>query len=422
MIETGPVVETFPVGGGGVETTAKPITVNEPAAAPAAAPVEKAPSIDRPVGKARERMFSEMEKKARISPPASEEPAKPAPASEAKPADQPEEEAPPEETPVAPEKGKRESPWKLVDQYKEKAKSLEKEIADLRSKIAPEKDFQVLQEKVTKLESDLAERENFIRMHRYERSQEFQDKYQKPYEQAWQRAAKKMAEISVVDQGTGQERPATVNDMELIVNAPLGRARKMATELFGDFANDAMVLREKIIEMHEAQAEAIKTAQAEGAAREKTEAENATRMQAERVKKLNEAWAQANKEVIEHEKFGQYFKPREGDEEWNKRLAKGTELVDKAFASIRPFIADPAALPEVVKLHAVLRHRAIAFGPLRHENEILKADRDAWKAKYESIAKSTPPAGQGAPRQDKPAVPAKARDRLFAEMDKIAVG
>lgn len=326
-------------------------------------------------------------------------------------------EAPPPGT-----KGKQASPWKLVETYKAKAKTLEAEVADLKSRIAPETDFKALQERLNKAESDLAEKEEFVRLHNYQQSEEYRDKYQKPYEAAWQKAAKTLSEISITDPGTGTERVATVNDMELLVNAPLGQARKLATEVFGDFANDAMAMREKILGLYEAQQEAIQTAKKTGAEREKTQSLERQQSMAKLAKEVSDLWSKANQEVLADEKYGSFFKPREGDDEWNGWLAKATAYVDKAFATLRPTLPEGMDKAEVIKMHAKIRQGAIAFGPLRRENARLQKQLNEWKSKYEAIAKSSPPAGQGAQRGAKPAEPARAKDRLFGELDKIAVG
>lgn len=431
-IETGGVVETVPVSSPGTPSINIRSAEPPPPSAPAAPP-------PKPPQRAKERLFAGLDKAAGVEP----SPPPPdrvsaigntdkgaAPEGDQTAATSPEETPTPDagekpaetEAPPPGTKGKQASPWKLVETYKTKAKALEAEVADLKSRIAPESDFKAVQERLTKAEAALAEREEFVRLHNYQQSQEYQDKYQKPYEAAWQKAAKTLSEISITDPGTGQERVATVNDMELLVNAPLGQARKLATEIFGDFANDAMAMRERILGLYDAQQEAIQTAKKTGADREK--AQTLERQQAtEKLKQeVANIWAKANEEVLADPKYGSFFKPREGDDEWNGWLAKATAYVDKAFATLRPTLPEGADKAEIIKMHAKIRQGAIAFGPLRRENARLKAERDDWKAKFEAISKSTPPAGQGAQRGVKPAEPAKAKDRLFGALDKIAVG
>lgn len=428
FIETGSVTETLPVPGAGTESSNQPLNIQErESAPPPPAPTKPPPQ------KARDRLFSSLDKKAGITAPPNTESQAQAEGqgdsasetehpntdtnAEAGAEDQSASETPPAS--AAKPASKKESPWKLVESYKQRAKTLEAEVADLKSRIAPENDVQDLRSRLEKAESALKDKEDFIRLHRYEQSEEYRDKYQKPYESAWAKAAKKMSEISITDPGTGQERPANLHDMEQLVNAPLGQARKMAEEIFGGFANDAMNMREKIVELYEAQAEAIANEKKSGSEREKQQTET-MRREAERFQKaITATWQKVNEEAVANEQYGHYFKPREGDETWNTYFNKGVDLVNKAFATIRPAI-DPKNMEETVRLHAAIRNRAIAFGPLRHENEKLKAEVKAWREKYEAISKSTPPAANGVPRGTGQPAHIKARDRLDEALEKIA--
>ncbi len=81
---------------------------------------------------------------------------------------------------------KKPNPWTLVNSYKSRNNILEKEVAELRSKSAePPKE---LTERLSAIEKRNQELENHIRFVDYSKSQEFVDKYQKPYEDAWARA------------------------------------------------------------------------------------------------------------------------------------------------------------------------------------------------------------------------------------------
>lgn len=427
FIETGPVIETLPTSGAATRApVAAPARLDIPTPEPTKSP-EKPVAPAKPQ-RARDRMFADLEKRANLEPEKPQnQPTDEKPPPTSKPGETPKEGSPEAEgqadsqTPAATgEKGKKESPWKIVEQYKERSKKLEAEVAELRGKIAPETDFKAMQTRAESAEKKLEAAEEFIRLHSYQHSEEFRTKYHEPWEAAWKKAAKQMSEIVVTDAASGQQRQATVQDMELLVNSPLGRARQIAEELFGNFANDAMTMRQKIIDLYEVQRDAIENAKKTGVEREKSEAERISKETAKLRDEVSKTWATANQEVVSHEKYGHYFRPREGDQEWNARLAKGTELVDRAFATLKPDFSGKEPRADIIKRHAVMRHRAIAFGALRHENEALRADRDAWRKKYEAISKSAPAAGTSSQQPSEVSAPSSARNRLYADLEKIA--
>lgn len=315
------------------------------------------------------------------------------------------EEKTPDEKPEqpAPEKGKKVSPWRLVDEWKKKAAHLERELAEIKGKAIPEADSQQLTERLKQTEAKLKEYEDEIRHVNYQKSPEFIDKYQKPYEMAFKRAVAELSEVPVTD-AAGNQRPATAEDMLQLVSLPLGRAREVANQMFGDFADDAMTHRKEIKALFEQRQAAIEEAKTNGAEREKQRTEQTTKQQAEVAKQVTEAWEKFKNEPLTDAKYGTFFAPREGDQHWNQRLAKGFELVDKAFNDPNP--RDPRLTPEdrekIVKRHAAVRARAAGWGALRYENESLKG-KVAELEKALSEYKSTEPGSAGGSRsQTKP--------------------
>lgn len=309
-----------------------------------------------------------------------------------------------EDSPQESGKGKKVSAWKLVHQYKDKVADLEKQLADIKTANPskpgePPKEFT---ERLTKAESRVKELEDEIRFTNYQKSPEFQDKYQKPYEAAWARAIKELNEVTVTD-ANGNTRAATAEDMLTLVNLPLGKAREVSDAMFGPFSNDAMNHRRAIKELFDAQQDAVKEAHTKAAEWEKTRHETMTKAMAEVEKSVGEIWTKANQDAAMDQKYGVYFTPRENDPEWNQRLAKGFEMVDRAFSDPNP--RDPRLTAEqrqsIVERHAALRNRGAAFGPLRYENECLKkrvAELEKDNAQYKS---SEAPQGGGSKPQSK---------------------
>lgn len=309
------------------------------------------------------------------------------------------------ETAPAKASGKKTSPWRVVDQFKAKVASLEKELAESKGKLGkPGEPPPEITERLSKAETRVKELEEEIRFTNYQKSGEFQDQYQKPYEAAWARAVKELSEVTVTD-GAGNVRPATAEDMLTLVNLPLGKAREQANAMFGEFANDAMGHRKAIKELFDKQQEALQQAKSKADEWEKTRQETATKLHADIDKQVGEIWAKANTDATTDSKYGQYFTPRENDPDWNQRLAKGFELVDKAFTDANP--RDPRLTPDqrktIVERHAAVRNRAAAFGPLRNENERLtKRLAEVEKELSEYKATEAPQAGGTRPAPKTP--------------------
>lgn len=300
----------------------------------------------------------------------------------AQPPSSPESETPPAQTPAgdapassqdspapaAPAAKPKVNPWKLVDEWKGKAAQLEKDLAAAKTSIVPEEERKTITERLTKAEQRAKELEDHIRFVDYKKSDEFRTKYQEPYEKAWTKAMSELKEISVVDPGSEQARPATADDLLQLVNLPLGKAREVANAVFGDFADDVMAHRKDIRNLFEAQNTALSEAEKNGAERIKSEQEKAKTFQSQVTKFVSDAWDVANQSALNDEKYGKFFKPIDGNQEINQRLAKGKELVDRAFSE-NPL--DPKLTPDerraVVQRHAAVRNRAMAFGRVLYE-------------------------------------------------------
>lgn len=391
-------------------------TAPPPAApdAPAAAPVKQinvsqmpapaAPIRPAKPGSARDRMRQTMEKqfggvveapaspaepkpdpKPAVSPRPAEDETAPAEAvTEAKPATPPSAETP------APE-AKKVSPWKLVDQFKERATRAEQRVLELEKEMGPESDRQARAARMEAAEKRLQELEQEIRYVNYSKSKEFQEQYQKPYEEAWSRAMGELKEITLQDPTTQQKRPVSDQDLIELVNLPLGRAREIADQVFGPFSDDVMAHRKAIRELFEKQHSALEKAKTEGATREQQMRETFQRVHQQISSTVKQTWDQVNATILEDAQTGGFFKPKEGNQEWNNRLEKGFKLVDQAFAE-NPM--DPRLNPEqraaIIKRHAAVRNRAAGWGPLRHENTVLAKKVAELESELKQYKESTP--------------------------------
>jgi len=382
-------------------------------------------------GSAKERMFSELRKKSGVE----EEPVKPAATKKTAPVTG-EDDTPPDttitdepaasadksstEAPAADDKGKKKaSPWKLVDEHKAARLKAETELAELRKAMVDPAKVKELETKAQEYEKRAKELDEHIKYVDYTKSSEFQEKYQKPYEQAWQRWMADLGELTVQDP-SGAERPIQPADLLELVNLPLQKAREAAESTFGNFADDVMSARKEIRSLFDQQQRALEEAKKLGSERT-AQAQKQQQEQMEALRKEQaQVWEEANKAVVADEKYGKLFKPVEGDEEGNARLQKGYELSDRAF-SVNPnnpqLTKDQRA--EVVRLHAAVRNRAAAFGRVAYQAlqlEAKVAELTAALAKYKSVE---PGAGEPhAPTGQQ--VATTARDQVFGALRKIA--
>ena len=191
-----------------------------------------------------------------------------------------------------------------------------------------------------------------------------------------------------------------------LVNLPLPEARKAAVEKFGDFADDVMAHRKEIRRLFDEQSAALEEAKTSGAKREAEKREQQTRQWGEMTTEIKTTWAKANEEAAADEKYGSYFKPVDGDEQGNQRLAKGFELADRAFSEnpLAPGL-DAEKRKAIVQRHAAVRNRCAAFGRLVYQNQQKADEIAALKKELAEYKDTEPPAdgGSRAPAQPRPA-------------------
>lgn len=344
-----------------------------------------------------------------------------APATTEQPAAPVEGAKPGESTAVDSKDGKKPSPWKLVEEYKGKATKLEQELAEIRKNQLVENDRKAFEERVARAEARAKQLEEAMAFTDYSQTEDFKAKYVEPYDKAWKVAMSELKDIKVGD-GQGGERDVAPADLLTIVNAPLAKARQLADEFFGPFANDVMAHRNEIRGLYDKQQSALEDAKKNGLTKKQQEVEAQNRAMSELTNTISNTWKQENEAVLKDEKYGALFKPREGDEHWNQRLAKGYELVDKAFAQ-NP--ADPKLTPEerasIIRRHAAVRNRAAAWGALRGEVESLQAKLKAVNEELLQYKGSEPPSGS----ERQPSAPGapgsgNAKANLMSGLRKIA--
>lgn len=296
--------------------------------------------------------------------------------------------------PAEPTEKKKINPWKVIDEHKAARAKLEAENADLKKIVAnPDVRKQEI-ERLAAIEKRNQELEETIKFVDYSKSKEFKEKFQEPYEKAWNRAMSELKELTVVDEETGDERSMSPSDLLELVNLPLKKARDKAEELYGASANEVMAYRKEIRGIYEAQNTALEQAKKAGVEKSSQDQvqrqERMTSIQSE----INKQWEDANKSFLGNEATAAYFKKVEGNEEVNTRLERGYKFVDETMA-VNPMNPDltPEQRADAVKRHAALRHRAAAFGRMRLEIETMRKEYDEAKAKLAQYEGSVPTFG-----------------------------
>jgi cell division septum initiation protein DivIVA len=310
---------------------------------------------------------------------------------------------------------KKTSPWKLTEKLNAKNRDLMRELVELKEKMGKATNLEQELKRIETVEARNKELEEEIKYQNYSKSSEFTEKYQKPYEAAWAKAAKELAEIEVLDESGAVARRANSQDLIALANMPLGQARKTANAMFGDSANDVMLHRQRIIDLSEAQREALDNSRKAGTDREQ---QWSAKHQAI-TKEVGTLWEAANTEAASKL---EYLKAKEGDTEWNGALDKAKSLVDTAFSQSP---ADPNLSPEqrakVVKSHAAIRNRAIAYSTLKTENSRLKAELAKRDEKLKQFEDSEPTAGNGSREAAQAQQPADPMARAMQRLQKSAV-
>lgn len=330
--------------------------------------------------------------------------------------------APPEGAAPAPEagKGKKVSPWKLVEEYKGKLAKAEQEIVTIKSSLVPEAERAQIESRVQAAEKRAAELEEHIKYVDYTRSADFQKQFQAPYDNAFKRAMADLKDLSVPGADGASTRPFGPEDLLQLVNMERGQARKVAEELFGGDAADVLAARHECRKLWDEREDGLAEAK-------KSSNERIQRVQQQYkaaiegiYKATKQTWDTVNAGLLNDPEIGQYFKPRDGDQEWNQRLAKGFQLVDTAFSQDP---RDPKLTPDqrsaVVKRHAAVRNRAAAWGAMRHDLTKALTQIKTLEKQLSGYKTSTPPTAGTTPSGG-PGPELRGMARLNAGLDKLA--
>lgn len=241
----------------------------------------------------------------------------------------------------------------------------EKELTQLkadREKPAPEDtERKALSERLTFYEQRMKQLEDELKFAAYERSDEYQEKYDKPYVQAYQSAREKVGRLKITT-ADGEQVQAKPEDFDRLMRIQDDdAAAEAAVEMFGaGKAPVVMYHRERVLELLQARFHASNEYRKNGEERFKQEAEQNQAWQ----KQVSTLWEAENKQAME--KY-EWFRPKDGDDDGNKLLNEGYQLTDLAFSDK----LSSYPIETQVRIHAALRNRAAAFGRVVHWNKQL---------------------------------------------------
>ena len=258
-------------------------------------------------------------------------------------------------------------------------------------------------EKLTAAEKRAKELDDHIKFVDYQKSSEYQEKYQKPFEEAYQNGIKTATQFKITD-AEGNVRQATDDDFKAImaIEDPDSAASKIE-ELFGTGvkAQNVAQARNEILKSWEARNNALADFSKKGEEFFKTRAEQNQKFQAE----LANTWKAERDAGIE--RLPNLFKPVEGDTKGNQVLESGYALADLAFGALSS--EDAAKLPafvqermvngklppiEMSKLHAAIRNKAGAFDRVAFQNKQYQAKIVDLQKQLDGFKKSSPSEGE----------------------------
>lgn len=287
--------------------------------------------------------------------------------------------------------------------------SLRSELEKARtSKPAEDPEKLTLSEELKKTREAHQKLQEEIKYLDYSRSEEFQEKYYKPFVQAFEKGRAKVSSLTVTDEN-GDRRKATAEDFDKIMQLRDDEAAELAAQMFGEAAGSIVMWhRERVLEANDAQSAALEEFRKTNTDRQKQINER----KLEETKKANTLWTEYNKQAAE--KFPKIFQPIEGDDKGNELLKKGFEKADFAFN-----LPPDMPLEQVVAIHSAIRNKAAAFGRLVYQNTQKDARIAELEKQLEQFKASEPGPGEG-DSEGGTVKPADNMEGALAGLDKVA--
>lgn len=317
--------------------------------------------------------------------------------------------------------GKKPNPWRLADEWKKKAQEAIRERDELKAKPPEDPEKETLKQRIATMEKESKALVDELKFYNYEKHDtDFKTQFDQPYIDQWQASAEEIAQFPVVLED-GTTRAGTAADLLRLVDLPPVQARELAEQMFGKYADDVLMERKRVREKFDARTKALDVARKGLNQRQQERQQQMEAAQTALKSEVTKLWEDSNKFATEHPQYGEYFRPIEGDQEGNLRLAKGREMAERAFNEDPN---DPKLTPQqradVVKRHALIFHRAAAFGRTVGQLKAARAKLSAIEKELAEYKSSTPGEGEGRKSADgKPEEP-KGMAGAFSELDRMA--
>ena len=254
-----------------------------------------------------------------------------------------------------------------AEQAEKRFNQLNAELRQLKSQPQQSVDVKALTEELASTKKRLDEYEGELKVTRYERSGEYREKYEKPYQNAVKNAYSEIQELLVSvpnpnDPDSPGERQATAADFDEVYNLPLGPAAKLARAKFGEAA--------PIVINHVKAIKDAARAAVQATNDHKGKAAEFEQQQTAQQRMIDEGRSRMFGEAINSifDKYKDLFNPRDDDQTWNDNLNKGRTMADLAFGDRRGLTPQQSTI-----LDAQIYARITGYPALRAERDNLKA-------------------------------------------------
>lgn len=329
--------------------------------------------------------------------PVKEDAAPPAPGDQ--PAPKPADQTPPPST-VDGKPPQKENNWKAL---RTRAETAERRLKDLEATRVPDQERSALTSRMETVESENKRLREEIRYSNYQKHPEFQEKYEKPYQNAMAQTMNQLRRIPVTDDATGQQRAANEQDFFdiLTIQDPVEQLQA-AQKKFGDFSDRVLAQVDKVAETIQQRDNALTEARATGEQREKDRLAQQTAQQAKLRSHIEKLFVAEHTALTANPEEGKLFNPVKAPEgqqltpeeqAHNEALDRGYKLVDEWWGKRVNEAKTEDELTEIVKHHVAIRNRAAAFGPLKRQFKALQKQFAAQAKELEQFRSTTPPAG-----------------------------
>jgi hypothetical protein len=298
--------------------------------------------------------------------------------------------------------------WKLLNSIKTENARLKKQLEQFAASDTEKKTLaEQLETHRKDLDTTRQEKkriEDLLRFRDYQNTEEFQQNYVAPWENAWNEAAANLKGIKITDD-SGNEREISKNDIQSISEMDIAAARDAIRKIVPDVqdASDVRRYTDNIRTLTAKHKTALEKAWTESEKWQKdqhTKQQQAVEDRNRLFQTVHEENSTLFKQFDEEAKTKQeYLKPIEGDEEWNQKIEQAEKFVNESLVS-NP--NDPKLnkeqRAEMIRRNTAVIHRAKMFGPLKLENKRLKSQNAELQKKIAAYGESEPKAGNG---QDK---------------------